>query len=213
MGEARFAYPIFLSIRDRTCVVVGGGKVGERKVNGLLEAGACVRVVSPETTEHLAQLAKAGKIELVPRPFAEGDLKDAVLVFATTDHPEVNREVAAEAESIRALSNVSDASVEGDFVLPSVVERGIIRVAFSTGGASPAYARLIRERLEDLLGPEQEELVELCERLRPEVMARFPDDGDRRRCVWDRLVTWETIELIRQRKWDEIEEKVAACLS
>ena len=213
MGEGRFAYPIFLSIEDRKCVVVGGGKVGERKVNGLLDAGACVRVVSPEATEHLSQMAREGKIELVTRPFMQGDLKGAVLVFAATDHLEVNREVAAEAESIGALSNISDASVEGDFALPSIVQRGIIRVAFSTGGASPAYARLIRERLEDLLGPEQEELVKLCERLRPDVSARFPDDGERRRQVWDRLVTWETVELIRGGKWEEIEEMVAECLS
>ena len=213
MGGQRYDYPVFLCIQDRDCVVVGGGKVAERKVNGLLDAGARVRVVSPGATARVTRLAREGKIELIARPFRKGDLKGAALVFAATDRPAVNREVVAEAASVGALSNVADVSAEGDFVLPSVLERGIMRVAFSTGGASPAYARLIRERLEDLLGPEQEALVNLCERLRPDVMARFPDDETRRRQVWDRLVTWETVEWIRRERWDQIRERVEACLS
>ncbi len=194
-------------------MVVGGGTVGERKVKGLLDAGAYVVLISPEVTDGLARLAGAGRIELVRRPFQEGDLDGAMLVFATTDRLEVNRWIAAEAEKSGAFLNLAEGSAAGDFILPSVFRQGALQVALSTGGGSPAYARMVRERLEEIFGPEHGKLVDLLERLRPRVMARFPDDAGRRRAVWDRLVRWETVELIRQRRWDQIEEMVAQCLS
>ena len=170
-------------------------------------------VISPEATEGLAGLAESGRIEWTPRGVQKGDLEGAFLAFAATDRVEVNREVAALAEASGALLNSADGSAAGDFIVPSVLRRGALQVALSTGGGSPAYARMVRERLEEILGPEHGELVRFLEKLRPGVMARFPDDARRRRAVWDRLVTWETVALIRQRRWDQIEEMVAECLS
>ena len=213
MQYDRAYYPVFLDLRGRGCVVIGGGPVAERKVMGALGAGARVTVVSPDVTEPLARLAESGRIDLMRREFRKGDLTGADLAFAATDRADVNREVAAEAGAERVLLNSASESEPGDFILPSVIRRGAVHVALSTGGASPAYARMLRERLEEVLGPEHEALVEFLGELRPRVMARFRDDAARRRAVWDRIVTWETVELIREQRWDRIEEMVAECLS
>ncbi len=206
-------YPVFLDIRGRKCVVVGGGLVGERKVRGLLSALARVTVISPDLSQGLVELAEGERLELVAREYRTGDLAGALLVFAATDRPEVNEAVAKEARALRVPLNLAAGPGDGDFVVPSLLRRGEMHVAVSTGGGSPAYARLIREWLEDLLGPEHAEMVGLLDRLRPRVKALFPDDAARRRAVWDKLVTWETVELVRRREWDRIEEKVAECLS
>ena len=213
MGENRPYYPIFLDLQDQRCVVVGGGTIGERKVKGLLDVGAYVVLISPEVTDGLARLGESGQIELVQRTFRKGDVEGAVLVFSATGSPEVNRRVAAEAGVNAVLLNSAEGSVAGDFILPSVFRQGALQVALSTGGGSPAYVRMVREWLEEIFGPEHGKLVDFLERLRPRVMARFPDDAGRRRAVWDRLVRWETVQLIRQRRWDQVEEMVVQCLS
>ncbi len=187
--------------------------MAERKAMGALEAGALVTVVSPDVTDQLAQLAESGHIELMRRGFRKGDLAGADLAFAATDRGDVNGEVAAEAEAKGVLLNSASESEPGDFILPSVIRRGGLQVALSTGSASPAYARMLRERLEEVLGPEHEALVAFLGKLRPRVMARFHDDAACRRAVWNRIVTWETVELIREQRWDRIEEMVAECLS
>ncbi len=213
MADDRIYYPIFLDLSGRRCVVVGGGAVGERKVRGLLEAGARVALVSPEATEELALLAESGRVDWVRRGFQKDDLEGAVLAFAATDRPEVNREVVAEARAGGVFLNAAERPAAGDFIVPSVVRRGPLQIGLSTGGGSPAYARMVRERLEALFGPEHSEMVGWLERLRPRVMSRFPHDPGRRRAVWKRLVTWDLVELIRQGQWDQVEEMVTECLS
>lgn len=213
MGSVRPLYPAFLDIRGRRCVVVGGGSVGERKAKGLLSASARVVVISPDVSRGLSELAEAGRLEWVVRAYRTGDLAGAFLAFAATDLPEVNEAVLEEARALGTLLNLAAGAEDGGFVVPSLLRRGEMHVAVSTGGGSPAYARLIRERLEELLGPEHAEMVSLLNRLRPRVKALFPNDGARRRAIWDKLVTWETVELVRRREWDRIEEKVAECLS
>ena len=213
MGSVRPLYPVFLDIRGRKCVVVGGGSVGERKARGLLAASARVLVIGPDPSPDLSQLAESGQLDLVVREYRAGDLDGAFLAFAATNRHEVNQAVAQEAKDLGVPLNLAAGSGDGDFVVPSLLRRGEMNVAVSTGGGSPAYARLIRERLEDLFGPEHADMVSLLDRLRPRVKALFPDDEARRRAVWDRLVTWETVELVRRGEWDRIEQKVAECLS
>jgi precorrin-2 dehydrogenase/sirohydrochlorin ferrochelatase len=153
-------FPAFLDLRDRPCLVVGGGPVGERKVGDLLRCGARVTVVSPRLTPDLATLAAAGRIAHRPRPFRRADVRGAALVIAATGVPAVDAAVAAEARRRRALVNVVDRPAECDFILPSVLRRGGLQIAVSTGGRSPALAREIRKRLERVIGPEYADLVE-----------------------------------------------------
>jgi len=153
-------FAAFLDLRGRRCLVVGGGAVGERKVQGLLRSGADVTVVSPRLTPDLAALARVGLITHRPRPFRRADVRGARLVIAATGAPSVDAAVAAEARRRRALVNVVDRPAECDVILPSVLRRGPLQIAVSTGGRSPALAREIRRRLERVIGPEYAALVE-----------------------------------------------------
>ncbi len=137
-------------------MVVGGGEVASRKVGGLLQSGAEVVVISPEIRPELAE----GKAELWRRPYRDGDLEGAHLAFTATDSRAVNAAVAREAARRGIPVNVADRPSEGDFALPSVLQRGRLQVAVSTGGASPALAKRIRGELERTFGPEWAGIVE-----------------------------------------------------
>ena len=152
-------FPAFLDLRGRRCLVVGGGPVGERKVRALLECGARVVVVSPGVTPELASLAAGGRIEHWARAFRRSDARGCTLAVAATGDPFVDRAVAAAARPWRVLVNVVDEPEHCDYILPSVLRRGELQIAVSTGGRSPALAREIRRRLEGLFGPEYADLV------------------------------------------------------
>ena len=206
-------YPIFLNLRNRKCVVVGGGTVAGRKVPGLLAAGARVSVIAPVVSESLEGLAADRRIQVVRRDFRQSDVDGAVLAFAATDARPTNDEVVRAAEERGVPVNRADLAGQGDFAVPSTLRRGGFQVAVSTGGASPAYARMVRRRLEGVLGPEHGSMVDYLARLRPRITSRFPDSPARRKAVWDLLVSWETVDLVRRQRWDELDRKVRACLS
>ena len=142
------AYPIVLTnLSGAPVVVVGGGPVGERKVRGLLEAGARVRLISPEVSPQLRAWAAAGRIVWQPRAYAPGDLAGARLVFAATGEREVNARVARDAALHGALCNVADAPAEGDFHLPALHRSGEMTIAVSSGGAAPGRAAALRDAI------------------------------------------------------------------
>ncbi|MEW6635738.1 MAG: bifunctional precorrin-2 dehydrogenase/sirohydrochlorin ferrochelatase [Actinomycetota bacterium] len=161
-GENAVSYPIFLDLSGRRCVVVGGGAVADRKARKLLQAQAEVVVVAPEVRPALESIA----VEVHRRPYAEGDLEGAFLAFAATDAREVNAAVAREGRERSVPVNVADRPSEGDFAVPSTLRRGRLQVSVSTGGASPALARRIRECLEGFFGPEWAGIIEEYERAR-----------------------------------------------
>ncbi len=161
-GENVVLYPIFLGLSGRRCVVVGGGEVANRKARKLLQARARVVVISPEIQPELESVA----VEIQRRPYEEGDLEGAYLAFAATDSREVNAAVTREARGRDIPVNVADVPSEGDFALPSVLRRGQLQVAVSTGGASPTLARRIRYELESTFGPEWAGVVDELGRAR-----------------------------------------------
>ncbi|HYS94643.1 MAG TPA: bifunctional precorrin-2 dehydrogenase/sirohydrochlorin ferrochelatase, partial [Candidatus Acidoferrales bacterium] len=165
-------YPVALDLRDRLCLVVGGGPVAEAKVEGLLEAGARVTVVSPEVTEPLAAWAIDGRIIHRPHEYRADDLDGQQLVFSATDRRKVTEAVAAEARRRGLWVNAADDPAFCDFLLPSVLRRGRLVVAVSTGGASPALAARVRRDLEAYFAPEYDELVELAAEVRGELRSR-----------------------------------------
>jgi precorrin-2 dehydrogenase / sirohydrochlorin ferrochelatase len=139
-----------MDVSGRRCVVVGGGGVAARKARGLLGSGARVVVISPEVRPEILEL----DVEVHVRPYAPADLSGAFLAFAATDSREVNAAVAREARENGVPVNVADRPAEGDFALPSVLRRGGLQVAVSTGGASPTLARRVRAGLEASFAPE-----------------------------------------------------------
>jgi precorrin-2 dehydrogenase/sirohydrochlorin ferrochelatase len=162
----RKLYPIMVDLTGKRCLVVGGGSVADRKVTLLLECGADVEVVSPATTARLAALAASGGVRLRRRPVRPSDLRDAFLVVVATDDPQVNREVAERVRTAGGLVNVTDDPEACSFLVPSVLRRGDLTIAISTGGGSPALAKKLRQRLERTIGPEYEAYLAALRHLR-----------------------------------------------
>ena len=141
-------YPLFLDLTDKLCIVVGGGAVAERKARGLLNAGARVRLISPEVTRGVRRLARQGRIEVVPREYQEGDLDGAALAIAATNASEVNMRVKGESKRLSIPLNVADRPDLGDFIVPAVVRKGPVVVAVSTSGLLPVLARRLKEEID-----------------------------------------------------------------
>lgn len=183
-------YPMFLDLRGRRCVVVGGGCVAERKVRSLLRAGASVHVISPAVTPRLALLAARKKIQLTRRAYQPGDSEGptagwvksprrVLLVFAATDSPETQRAVKKDAGEIGALVNAADDAGESDFIVPASFAQGDLLVAISTSGASPALSRRLRRQLQLTLGREYRAYLQFLREARKQVMETVPDETQR----------------------------------
>lgn len=155
-------YPITLQLHNQLCVVVGAGAVGLRKLAGLRQAGARIRLIAPDAPESLA----AADLELCRRPYRPGDLACATLVFAASNDRALNAAIAKEARSAGILVNVADSPAESSFTLPAVGRQGGLTLAVSSGGASPACAALVRDHLVGQLGPEWATVLELAASLR-----------------------------------------------
>ena len=189
-------YPVFLNIRGKRCVVVGGGQVALRKVSALLEHGAKVEVISPALCPELAQLADDGEITALCREYGRGDLKGAFVAIAATDDSETNLKVAEEARLNAVLVNVVDDAKNSNFILPSYVRRGDVTIAVSTAGKSPALARKIRTRLEKDFGDEYASLALLLDEVRTEVRRQgIQFNGD----AWQEAIDLDLlVELVRK---------------
>lgn len=153
-------FPAFLDLRGRRCLVVGGGPVGERKAHELWAAGAAVTIVSLDLTPGLDRLVTAGAAIHHRRLFRRRDARGCAVVIAATGRADVDEAVAAAARRHRALVNVVDRAERCDFIVPSVLRRGNLQVAVSTGGRSPALAREIRRALEPLFDDAGAEVIE-----------------------------------------------------
>jgi precorrin-2 dehydrogenase/sirohydrochlorin ferrochelatase len=172
-------YPLLVDLTGRRCLVIGGGRVAERKAVRLLECGALVEVIAPTVTPHLDALAGEGRIRCRCRPATPDDVPGAFLVFVATDDPAVNRVLAQSAQQSGALVNVADDPDACTFIVPSVFRRGDLTVAVSTAGGSPALAKRLRERLEATIGPEYEAFLSALRELREAAHAQIPDTAER----------------------------------
>ena len=166
MADGAFAYPVFLDLHDRLVVVVGAGSVGRRKLAGLCQAGARVRLVDPL----LNSADYPHGVEAIRRCFEPTDLAGAQLVFACTDSDQVNRSVAEAASSQGLWCCRGDQTEGSDFALPALLRRGDLTLAVSTGGASPLLAAGIRDRLEELIPESWEVAVELMAAIRRKLL-------------------------------------------
>ncbi len=164
-------YPIFAIIENRPCLVVGGGAVGERKVQDLMDSGARVTVISQGLTPALERLAREGQIRYLDEDFTPAHLDGMVLVLAATDDREVNARVSAAARDRGLWVNVADDPEFCTFIVPAQVKRGDLTVAISTGGASPALARKLRQELQQRFGPEYGPYLALLKELRGRLLS------------------------------------------
>jgi uroporphyrin-III C-methyltransferase/precorrin-2 dehydrogenase/sirohydrochlorin ferrochelatase len=173
--------PLFLDMRGKPVLVVGGGAVAERKVALLREAGAQVTVNSPTLTPQLQALVAAKAIVHVGGDFNDGLIGQHRLVVAATDRAEVNREAARCAEARGVWVNVVDDAATSSCIVPAIVDRSPLMIAISSGGAAPMLARLVREKLEIVLGESLGRIAAFCQRWRAVIVARIREPAARRR--------------------------------
>ena len=193
-------YPVMLDLHGRPVLVVGGGPVAERKVEGLLAAGARITIVSPALTFALAGLAAEGRVRHEPRRYRPGDLAGFSLVFVATADAALNGLVAREGRCRGVWVNAADDPAHCDFILPAVLRRGPVTVSVATDGASPALASVIRDELAAVLGEEYGALAELVGEVRRELraVAQSPD-GE----TWRRALGAELRALVAARRYDD----------
>lgn len=195
-------YPVFLDLKDRLCVVIGGGDVAERKVAALLECAARVVVVAPQVTPALARWAAEGKLQHQARAYRTGDLEGAFLAIAGTDDRSANEQVHREAQQRGLLINMVDDPPRCSFIAPAVVRRGDIQIAISTGGASPALARHLRERLDAALAPEYQALAPVLSRVRLRLRREGATPSPE---AWQQALDDDLFSLLRQGREEDAE--------
>jgi precorrin-2 dehydrogenase / sirohydrochlorin ferrochelatase len=188
-------YPVFLEMKDRRCVVIGGGAVAERKVVGLVAVGANVTVISPAITDRLRDMLTQGAIRHVAREYRTGDRAGYDLVFVATDNSEINAAVSNEARLLRIWVNSADDPDHCDFILPAVIRRGDLAVAVSTGGVSPAVTRAIREELDEYFTGDYARFVEVAGEVRSQLREKsISADAD----AWNRALQGDFRRLIKE---------------
>jgi precorrin-2 dehydrogenase/sirohydrochlorin ferrochelatase len=200
-------YPAFLDLRGRTCLVVGGGPVAERKTLSLLAAGAKVVVTSPSVTPGLHKLSRSNEIMLRIKEFDASDVEGCALVVAATDNRDVNTRAARECKARGILVNAAVPPEESSFIVPSVVERGALMIAVSTSGASPALAKKIRRDIEQRFGPEYGQFLALFASIRTQVQAAVPDEVTRIK-IYNAIVDSDVLDLFKQGRPQEAEERM-----
>jgi precorrin-2 dehydrogenase / sirohydrochlorin ferrochelatase len=188
-------YPVYIEMSGQPCVVIGGGKIAEGKVDGLLAVKAHVTIISPELTSHLRDLVDQDQVRYMERAYQPGDLAGAFMVICATDRADINHRVWQEATANHQLVNVVDDTPRCNFIAPSILRKGDLTIAISTSGKAPALAVRLKERLQRELGPEYERFLELAGELR-EPIARAIPDFETRKALWYQLVDSEILEVL-----------------
>ena len=197
-------YPAFIDLRGKECVVVGGGKVAERKVLSLRCSGADVKVVSPEFTRRLERESAKGNIRLLRRAYKKGDLKNAFLVIAATSDAAVNRKVS---EDAACLVNVVDMPELANFIVPATVKRGPLTIAVSSSGASPAMVKAIRIELEAMYSKDFGQFLFFLSGLRKKVMKDISDKKAREGFL-KKVASEKMFEVLRKKGFKAARELV-----
>ncbi len=195
-------YPMMANLSGKRCLVVGGGKVAERKIGALIDTGAELIVVSPGATGRIKEWAQSGKVDLQLRPFRPEDVTGATLLIAATDDPAVNLAVHQAMEPWQWI-NIVDRPDLCTFFVPSTLQRGSLQIAVSTGGQNPGLAKKLRRQLEEWIGEEYDEYISFLGEMRALIL-NLPLDEQRKRellqkLLDDRFLQWTLEGKIEER--------------
>ncbi len=202
-------YPIYLNVKGKKCVIIGGGKVAYRKACSLREAGADTVVVSPE---FCSEIADDGGFDLVKESYDERFLDGALLAIASTDNESINQKVALDAGKRDIIVNVVDYPELCSFIVPSTISRGDLCLSISTGGASPAVSKRIREELEGMFGVEYEGYLILLNKMRDVAMSDVKDKAKRRK-ILQRLAEKDILDIVKGKGVKDAEAKMREIIS
>ena len=190
-------YPVFLDIKDQKVIIVGGGAVAERKVENLLTYGCRIYITAHHLTYYLTTLVTQGKIHRVEYNEIHAHMEDAFMAIAATDDPHINREVSVMAKKQRVLINAVDQPDDCSFIVSSVVKRGDLHIAISTGGKSPALAKRIRKELESHFGEEYGVLVDIMGLIRKKILALDKPQTQNKE-LFEKLANADLSEIIKK---------------
>jgi precorrin-2 dehydrogenase/sirohydrochlorin ferrochelatase len=204
-------YPIFLNIQGVKCLVAGGGKVGTRKAQTLLDCGARVVVVSLQFSDRLQQMAEDANLLLIKRAYRSEDLQNTFLVIGATNDSRVNQRIGIDAHKSGVLCNIADRPESSDFIVPSIIRRGDLTLTISTGGKSPAMAKRIRQGLENQFGNEYSEFFDLMGRIRQELVAQ-EHAPQRHKQLFETLIDAGLLEMLREKRIDAVDELLQSVL-
>lgn len=208
LGNGPSMYPLFVSLRDRVCLVVGGGAVGERKVRKLLEYGARVRLVAKDLTPWLQDAADGETLLYLGPDYAEDHMEGVDLVFAATSDEILNEHIAEHARNRRVWCNMASSPHLGTCVVPASLRRGPLTIAVATEGLSPAVARRVRQRLEEQFGPEWEPYLRFLGALRRHIQEQSRDSAINQE-LFRRLADLPLTEWIRRGRFSEMMDAVS----
>jgi siroheme synthase-like protein len=203
-------YPVFIELKGRRCVVIGGGHEAQRKVEGLLNAEGRVDIISPTLTDDLKRMVDDGTIDSwQQREYEEGDIDGYEIVMVATDDGKVNAAVSAEGKRKRVWVNAADDTENCDFILPAVIRSGHITLAASTSGTSPALARRLREELQAYLTEDMPALADLLKEVREDLRSRgIKPDVE----VWQDAIDEQLRVLLAQRKYRQAKTRILHAL-
>jgi uroporphyrin-III C-methyltransferase/precorrin-2 dehydrogenase/sirohydrochlorin ferrochelatase len=188
-------FPIFLTLKNQDCLVVGAGEIAARKIELLARAGAKITVVAKKISPHVSNLEASCKLSLLQKSFTPDDLNGFKLVVSATDNRETNQLVAKTADELNILVNVVDNQDLCSFIFPAIIDRSPIIAAVSSGGAAPVLARLLRAKIESIIPPAYGRLAQLAEKFRNDVKKHIKEPSQRR-IFWENIFQSSVAELI-----------------
>jgi precorrin-2 dehydrogenase/sirohydrochlorin ferrochelatase len=191
----RVYYPAFLDITDKRCLVVGGGKVAERKVAMLLQFNAHVMVVGPAMTKALLKLGEKGKIEYFQRTYTAKDLDNTALVFACTDNSAINNKIKKEAARKNIPVNVVDSPDVCDFIVPSIIRKGDLTIAISTSGELPLLSKKLRQKIEEVVTDDYLKYLHIVSKFRRYLM-RTVKEGEKRSTIMKKIDCMDVEDIV-----------------
>jgi uroporphyrin-III C-methyltransferase/precorrin-2 dehydrogenase/sirohydrochlorin ferrochelatase len=204
-------FPVFVSLKEQQCLVVGGGEIAARKIELLVRAGAKITVIAKEISAAVSGLQKDHKLTILQKSFTPTDLRDFRLVVSATDNAETNQLVARIADKQNILVNVVDNPELCSFIFPAIIDRSPIIAAVSSGGAAPVLARLLRAKIESIIPPAYGRLAHLAEKFRIDVKKHIKEPAQRR-IFWEDIFQGSVAELIFSGNEQEAEQQILQAL-
>jgi precorrin-2 dehydrogenase/sirohydrochlorin ferrochelatase len=201
-------YPIFLDLKDKEILVVGGGKVAERKIEALLTCGAKIKVVSSKITDRLNKIVEVYGLRYFNEEFRKKHLEGVFLVIAATDDGTLNHKISKMAKKKGLLINAVDQPPDCNFIVPSVVKKGDLLIAISTSGKSPALAKKLREQLDKQFGNEYKDFLVLMGCLRKEILAKGLSQKENSR-IFHEIVESDILDALAREDWNRVESTLS----
>lgn len=187
-------FPLFIDLKGKRCVIIGAGRVAERKIETLLEFSTDILVISPETTERIQQLKWEDKLVVIKKRYSEEDIEGAFMVIAATSDSKVNEKIYCDAVKRNIFVNVVDNPERCTFIFPSVVKRGELVVGISTSGSYPVLSKKIREKINSVLPKKLGSMVQTLKECRKRAEQQIPDSCNRKELldkIADEIIFYE----------------------